>query len=250
MIAKTPQDITKLRKAGALLARVLRDAQAAAIPGVILEDLDKQIHAWITAAGATPSFLGHQGYRYTSCLSVNEQVVHGIPSSYVLQKGDVLGIDVGLWLDGVCVDAARTEVVGMLRSEAPNTVQHLLDHTQEALKAGMAAAKPGRRVGSIGAAVQDVADRYGLGIVRALCGHGVGKAVWEAPEVPNYGRTSDGPLLRVGQVLAIEPMLTLGGGDVVTLIDGWTVASADGSLAAQMEETVLITKSGVEVLTR
>ena len=245
-LIKSPDDQALIRKAGHYLAEVLEAARPLAIPGAVLLDIDKSIHDHIVRLGCRPSFLGFDGFPKSSCLSVNEQVVHGIPSDRVLKEGDILGIDVGLWYGQVCVDAAITVPVGKV---APETAR-LLAVTQEALKAGIAAIKPFRRVGSISAAVQAVAERENLGIVRALTGHGVGHHVHESPEVPNIGRIGDGALLRPGMVLAIEPMLTLGGGDVETEVDGWGIITADKSLSAQFEHTVIITQKGAEVVTK
>lgn len=245
-LIKSQSDIQQLRSAGKILAATLAHAHSLAKPGVSLLELDKQIEAFIRSNGCKPSFLGYEGFPNASCLSLNAEVVHGIPNERVLKEGDVLGIDVGLWKGSVCVDSAITVGVGEISAEA----QELLGHTQAALKAGIAAAKPFRRVGAISHAVQEYAELEELGIVRALTGHGVGHQVHEDPEVPNYGRVSDGILLRPGMVLAIEPMLTLGSGDVITEVDGWTVTTADGSLSAQFEHTVLITQRGAEILTK
>jgi methionyl aminopeptidase len=243
---KSETDQKLLRQAGHKLAEVIQTAGAAAKPGVSLLELNALIDAHIRRLGCRPSFLGHEGFPKSACLSLNDQVVHGIPDGRTLVEGDILGIDVGLWQDHVCVDGADTFAVGTVSDEA----NRLLQATQKALKAGIKAAKPFGRVGLISAAVQAVAERENLGIVRALVGHGVGHAVWEPPQVPNYGHASDGPILRPGMVIAIEPMLTLGGGDVQTEIDGWGIVTADGSLAAQFEHTVLITATGREILTR
>lgn len=245
-LIKTPEDIRILRKAGALLARVLKHAEGLAVPGAILRDIDKAIEAMIRDGGGIPSFLGFDGFPAASCLSLNAEVVHGIPDGRKLKEGDILGIDVGLWLDDRCVDAARTVAVGGISEDA----QRLLTLTEEAMEIGIAAAKPGRRVGAIGNAVQQFAEAHELGIVRALTGHGVGHKVHEEPEVPNFGRPTDGPILRPGMVLAIEPMLTLGSGSVYTDVDGWTVVTADKSLSAQFENTVVITPRGAEIITK
>lgn len=244
-LIKSPSDQRLLRHAGKVLADVLRTASTLAIAGISLEDLDMKIAEMIAEAGCRPSFLGHEGFPKSSCISVNDQVVHGIPGPRILHNGDIVGIDAGLWYKHVCVDGAVTVAVGTVSDEATR----LLETTQAALKAGIKAIKPFRRVGSISAAVQAVADAENLGIVRSLVGHGVGHAIWEAPQVPNYGRVGDGALLKPGMVIAIEPMLTLGGDTVQTDIDGWTIVTADHSLSAQFEHTVLITSSGTEILT-
>jgi methionyl aminopeptidase len=246
-LRKTSQDIAVLRRAGDLLKRTLAYASERAIPGKRLIDLDADIEAFILAGGGTPSFKGFEGFPCASCLSMNDEVVHGIPDQRILMPGDVLGIDVGIWLEKRCVDAAVTIVVGGEHENAAGAA--LIEVTRDALMAGIHAIKPYRRVGAISAAVQGVAEAQELGIVRALTGHGVGHAIHEAPEIPNYGRATDGMLLQAGMVLAVEPMLTLGSGAVITDVDGWTIRTKDGSLAAQIEHTVLVTDRGYEILT-
>ena len=216
-----------------------------AVIGMTTSDLDDIISDLITTEDCTASFLGYDGFPRSSCLSINQQVVHGIPGTRMLADGDVLGIDVGLWYKGICVDGAVTIIIGQGSEEA----ERLLECTKQALFAGIRAIKPFRRVGSISQAIQQVAEENGLGIVRALTGHGVGHHVHEPPEVPNLGRIGDGALLKPGMVLAIEPMFTLGSGDVLTEVDGWGIVTADGSLAAQFEHTVIITARGAEIVT-
>ena len=245
-LIKSPEDIKALRVGGKMLAEVLLYGKSLSIPGACLRDIDTAIAKKIAEFGARPSFLGYQGFPSSCCLSLNAEVVHGIPDGRILKEGDILGIDAGLWHDNRCVDSAITVPVGEISSEA----KRLLKQTESALQAGITAAKPFRRVGAISSAVQHSAESNKLGIVRALTGHGVGHHVHEDPEVPNYGHAGDGILLRPGMVLAIEPMLTLGKGDVYTEVDGWTVTTADGTLAAQFEHTVLITQRGAEILTR
>lgn len=245
-LLKSSSDQTLLRQAGKKLGQVLIAAKEKAIPGISLVELDTFIHQHIEELGCRPSFLGYEGFPNAACLSLNAQVVHGIPDHRVLAEGDILGIDVGLWQAHVCVDAALTVPVGKASSEA----ERLLKITQEALAAGIKAVKPYRRVGAISAAIQEVAERNGLGIVRALTGHGVGHHVHEAPAIPNVGHPSDGAVLRPGMVLAIEPMLTLGTGDVLTEIDGWGIVTADSSLSAQFEHTIIVTSRGAEIVTR
>ena len=244
-LIKSPKEIISLRRGGKLLAQVLQEAGERAKPGVTMLDLEAFIHRRILELGAKPSFLGFEGYPNASCLSVNDELVHGIPRPVVLKEGDVLGIDVGLWFEGLCVDSAITVGVGTITPEA----ERLLEVTKAALQKGIQAIKPGRRVGAISQAVQQVGDEAGLGIVRVLTGHGVGHAVHEDPSVPNVGKASDGILLRPGMVLAIEPMFALGSGEVTTDVDGWTIRMQDGSLSAQFEHTVVVTNRGAEILT-
>jgi methionyl aminopeptidase len=245
-LIKTSDEIRTLRRGGVLLGQVLVYAETLAVPGAVLRDIDALIDAKIRAGGGIPSFLGYDGFPNASCLSLNSEVVHGIPDGRKLKEGDILGIDAGLWLDNLCVDSARTVAVGTISEKA----QRLLTLTQEALQAGINAAKPGRKIGAISNAIQQFAEAHDLGIVRALTGHGVGHKVHEDPEVPNFGRTTDGQLIRTGMVLAIEPMLTLGSGSVYTDVDGWTVVTADHSLSAQFEHTIVITSRGAEILTK
>ena len=244
-LIKSTAEIATLRIAGKYLKEVLDLTTQIAIPGAILQDIDTQIKIWILERGCTPSFLGHEGFPGSSCLSVNDEVVHGIPDERILQEGDILGIDAGLWLHNLCVDSAVTVGVGKISPQA----QALLDDTQAALSAGVKAIKPFRtRVGAISTAVQEVAEAKNRGIVRTLTGHGVGHKVWESPDIPNFGKVSDGIPLRPGMVLAIEPMLTAGGSEVYTDIDGWTVITVDHSLAAQFEHTIVITQKGAEII--
>lgn len=244
-LTKSAADVASLRKGGLLLASVLEGASKLAKPGVALRDLNTWIDESIRAGGGVPSFLGYQGYPAASCLSLNAEVVHGIPDGRILKEGDILGIDVGIKLDGRFTDAAVTVPVGKVAPE----VQALLRVTYDALHAAIAQVKPGRRVGVIGATVLAHADAAGLGVVRALTGHGVGHAVHEAPEVPNAAKASDGMLLQPGMVLAIEPMLTTGSGAVYTDADGWTIVAADAAWSAQYERTVVVTQQGCEILT-
>lgn len=245
-LIKSSQELIILRQAGRKLAEVIELAKTLAKEGVVLSQLDSEIQRAIVQLDATPSFLGYEGYPKASCLSLNQQVVHGIPDDRTLCNGDLLGIDIGLWFKGLCVDGAVTVAIGMPTAE----VERLITTTQKALDAGIKAAKPFRKIGAISHAVQAIAEAEHLGIVRALTGHGVGHQVHEPPEVPNIGRPSDGSSLRPGMVLAIEPMLTLGNGEVLTEIDGWGIVTADGSWAAHFEHTVAITSRGVEILTR
>lgn len=244
-LIKTPQEIAILRKAGKYLGSTLAMAASIVKPGLNLLDLEKAIAKQIESFNCTPSFLGYEDYPNVSCLSVNDVLVHSIPKDYQLKSGDILGIDVGLWYENLCVDSAITIPVGKISDEA----ERLLQLTDKALEIGIKAAKPGNRIGAISAAVQTVADQAGFGIVRTLTGHGVGHAVHEEPAIPNYGSSADGILIRPGMVLAIEPMFTLGSGSVVTDVDGWTIRTQDGSLSAQSEHTIVITNRGADILT-
>jgi methionyl aminopeptidase len=246
-LIKSKDDIAALRIGGAYLAEVLATIASEVKPGVNILTLEAIAAKGIADRGCKPAFLGYDGFPNVACLSLNSEVVHGIPRDYELQEGDSIGIDLGLWYDKRCVDAAITVPVGKVSSVTEN----LLRGTREALRAAVASLKPYRRVGSVGAAVTRVAEEYGLGIIHNLTGHGVGHAIHEEPSVPNDSSEQQGILLRPGMVLAIEPMLTVGpSGAIVTDVDGWTIRTADGTLSAQFEQTVLITDRGAEVLTK
>jgi methionyl aminopeptidase len=244
-LIKTPADIIRLRAGGRKLAKILKQARQQVRPGLSLLDLDAFVYNAILAEGCRPSFLGYDGYPNATCLSVNQQVVHGIPSPYLLKPGDVLGIDVGLWDGDLCVDSALTIAIPPVTP----AVRRLTRATQQALQAAIRATAPYRHVGHISAAIEAVARKHSLGIVTSLTGHGVGHQVHEDPAIPNIGHPEDGIILRPGMVLAIEPMFTLGSGSVYTEIDGWTIATSDGSCAAHFEHTILVTAAGAEILT-
>jgi methionyl aminopeptidase len=224
---------------------VLTSLMKAVRPGMATSDLDRMAEEGIRAAGGVPTFKGYNGFPGSICASVNEEVVHGIPGSRVLHEGDLLSIDIGTTLDGYVSDSAVTVPVGEISADA----QRLLDVTQECLTIGIAQMQPGKRVGDIGAAVQAHAESSGYGVVRELVGHGVGRAMHEEPQVPNYGEAGTGMELRPGLVLAIEPMITQGGPRIRILGDGWTVVTQDGKLAAHFEHTIAVTEDGPKVLT-
>lgn len=245
---KTPEQIETIARAGAIIAELYRVLPAEVVPGCTTRDLDRFAETFILDhAGALPAFKGLYGFPATLCTSVNHEVVHGIPSDRrKLVEGDVVSVDCGVKLDGFYADAAVTLPVGAIAPE----VQRLLEVTQQALEKGIRAAVPGGRLGDIGAAVQEVADRAGYGIVRDLVGHGIGREPHEEPQVPNYGRRGKGMPLEEGLVIAIEPMLNLGTPNVRTLPDRWTVVTADRKVSAHFEHTVAITAEGPRVLTR
>lgn len=234
-----------MRQGGEKLAAILSELAAAVRPGMKTSELDTLARKLFTASSGEPTFLGFHGYPASICVSVNEEVVHGIPGNRIIQAGDVVGIDAGLRYEGFCTDTATTVVAGDPNPE----IAKLLDVTQESLRAGIAAAKIGNRIGDISAAVQAVIDAHGYGIVRDLTGHGIGRDQWEEPPIPNFGKAGTGPVIIEGMVLAIEPMVTLGGSEVVQLEDEWTIATFDGSIAAHFEHTIAITHNGAEVLT-
>jgi methionyl aminopeptidase len=236
-----------MARAGAIVRETLDLVAGLVKSGITTEDLDQAAERFIRGhPGAAPSFKGLYGFPKTLCTSINDEIVHGIPSrKRVLREGNIVSVDVGVFLDGLHADAAVTIPVGEVSPEA----RRLLDTTVEALAAGVAAARLGNHIGDIGHAVQQVAEGAGFGVVRELVGHGVGHRMHEEPQVPNYGSPRRGPRLQEGMTLAIEPMITAGGIQTRTLPDQWTVATADGSLAAHFEHTVAVTKNGPRILT-
>ncbi|MDX1579677.1 MAG: type I methionyl aminopeptidase [Gemmatimonadota bacterium] len=244
---KSAQEIEGIERAGAVVAEVLDRVSREAGPGVSTAALDRIAEDLIRATeGATPAFKGLYGFPATLCTSINEEVVHGIPSAdRVLEAGDILSVDVGVKLDGLYADAAVTVPIG----EVTDEVRELLLCTQEALEHGVEQARVGARVGDIGASVQETVEPRGYSVIRELVGHGVGHAAHEDPQVPNYGRRGHGQELREGLVIAIEPMVNVGGREIRTLEDEWTVVTADGSLSAHFEHTVAVTGQGPRVLT-
>ncbi len=246
IIYKTDQEIELMRQAGRILAEALQYLQALARPGVTLLQLDEAADVFIGKAGCVPGFKGYQGFPRSLCTSVNEQVVHGIPTSRRLKEGDVLSLDCGLIHRGFWADAGVTVGVGAVTLEA----ERLMTVTREALERGIAQGRVGNRIGDISAAVQQHVEGAGFSVVRQYVGHGIGRNMHEDPQVPNFGPAGTGPLLKPGMVLAIEPMVNAGGSDVRLLTDDWTVVTADGSLSAYFEHSVAIAADGPEVLTR
>jgi methionyl aminopeptidase len=242
---KSAREIETMRRSGKITATVLTELMQTAKAGMTTRDLDAIAEKGIRERGGIPTFMGYHGYPATICASVNDEVVHGIPSDYVLQDGDLLSIDIGTTLDGYVSDSAVTIPIGTISPDA----QRLLDVTQECLMIGIAQMQRGNHLGDIGAAVQRHAEDHGYGVVRELAGHGVGTAMHEEPQVPNYGKAGTGLELRTGLVLAIEPMITLGDRKVEILKDGWTVVTADGKLAAHFEHTIAVTEDGPRILT-
>ena len=245
IIRKSSHEIDLMRSAGRLVGHTLTLVSEAASPGVSLTELDALAERTIRAAGAIPSFLGYHGFPATLCLSPNSMVVHGIPNDYVLQEGDILSIDCGAIVEGYHGDAAVTIPVGRVDEGA----MRLIAATERAMWAGIAQVRAGNRLSDIGHAIERVATIGGYGVVRDYVGHGIGTAMHEEPQVPNYGRPGRGIRLDVGLALAIEPMLNEGGADTEVLEDGWTVVTRDGSRSAHFEHTVAITPEGPEVLT-
>jgi methionyl aminopeptidase len=245
---KTADEIDTIGRAGAIIAELYRTIPAQVRAGRTTLDLDRFAEEFIRSHdGAIPAFKGLYGFPATLCISVNHEVVHGIPSTRRrLVDGDVVSVDCGVKLDGFYADAAVTLPVGEVSAEAAQ----LLETTRESLYRGIAEARPGNRLGDVGAAIQEVAERAGYGIVRELVGHGVGREPHEEPQIPNYGKRGRGLKLVEGMVLAIEPMLNLGTADVRTLPDRWTVVTADRRLSAHFEHTVAVTAAGPRILTQ
>ncbi len=243
---KSQRQLRLMRAAGKIVAEVLALLGEHVRPGVTTKELDQIAHVEIVRRGAIPSFKGYRGYPATICASVNEQVVHGIPGDYVLKEGDILSVDLGAIRDGWHGDAAFTYAVGRVDAAA----QRLMDVTRVALERGIAVAVPGNRLGDIGHAIQSWVEGQGFAVVRDFVGHGIGRQMHEAPQVPNFGRRGTGFTLQPGMTLAIEPMVTAGDWRVQVLEDGWTAVSADGSLAAHYEHTIGVTEHGPEILTQ
>lgn len=243
---KRDNEIDKMREPARIVAEARELAESLVRPGVTTREIDLKVEELIRARGAEPSFKGYHGFPASTCISVNHQVVHGIPGDQVLEEGDIVGIDVGAFKNGYHGDGARTFAVGTISDEA----RKLMEITFEALRRGIAAARPGARIGAIGEAIETYVNSQGsYGIVRDLVGHGIGRKLHEDPQVPNYGRADQGPVIREGMVLAIEPMLNLGTWEVKTLADDWTIVTGDGKLSAHFEDTIAITPNGPEVLT-
>lgn len=245
IVTKTPAEIDAMAASGDLLVRVHELVTSLLRPGVTGKELDAAAEELIRSEGAVPSFKGYQGYPASLCISPNEMVVHGIPSKTKFVEGDLVSIDCGVTLDGWVSDAAITHAVGEVSAEAT----HLSEKTLDSLLAAVPQCVPGNRVGDIGAAVQEVVEGAGLSVVRSLVGHGVGRSMHEDPQVPNYGRPGRGARLTAGMVIAVEPMVTIGGPEVVVGDDDWAISTVDGSLAAHQEFTIAVTDSGPRVLT-
>ena len=247
IVLKSPREIELMRRAGHVLADMIDHLRATVRAGIATLEIDEEVETFIAARGARPAFKGYRGFPATVCVSINEEVVHGIPSAHRrLKEGDVVGLDLGCIVDGYYADCAFTMAIG----ELPPAVQRLLDVTRESLEAAIAQCRPGRRLGDVSHAVQAHVEGHGFAVVRTFVGHGIGRALHEEPQVPNFGEPGRGPQLRSGMVLAIEPMVTMGSGDVRVLDDGWTAVTRDGSLAAHFEHTVAVTEDGPDVLTR
>ncbi|MGQ0704357.1 MAG: type I methionyl aminopeptidase [Gemmatimonadales bacterium] len=244
---KSPREIELMARAGAIVAGTLELVGQMVRPGITTDALDSEGERFIRShPGASPSFKGLYGFPKSLCISINEEIVHGIPSpNRVLHEGNIVSVDVGVFLNGFHADGAATFPVGEISPDA----RRLLAVTQEALAAGIAEARLGNHIGDIGHAVQTVAEAAGFGVVRELVGHGVGQRMHEDPQVPNHGQPRRGPRLQEGMTLAVEPMITMGAYATKMLDDKWTVVTADGSLSAHFEHTVAVTRNGPRILT-
>ena len=242
---KTKSEIEKMRAAGMAVSKTHEYLKQFIVPGMSEKELNRLGEEYIRSLGGIPSCIGYCGYPTGLCISVNDTVVHGIPSDRTFRNGDIVSVDMVIGLDGYQGDAAWTYAVG----EIDEQKKHLMEHTEKALYEGVAMVKPGNRIGDISYAVESYATSHGLGVVRELTGHGIGKSMHEDPNVPNYGTKGTGPILKPGMTICIEPMLTAGRRFVYCLMDGWTVKTKDKRPAAHFEHTVLVTEDGYEILT-
>ena len=243
---KSPAEIKKMRKAGKVVAEALKLARENIRPGLMTIELDRMIENLIVNSGSRPAFKGYHGYPASICASINDEVVHSIPSKRSLKSGDIISIDVGVELEGYFGDAARTFAVGDINDEAKD----LMSITEKSLLAGISMAKVGNRLSDISHEIQVTAESAGYTVVRDYVGHGIGNEMHEDPQIPNFGPSGNGPALKEGMVFALEPMVNVGDFEVKVRNDEWTVVTADGSLSAHFEHTVALTKDGVMILTK
>ena len=245
IIRKSPQEIERMARAGVVVADVLALLGERARPGVSTEELDAIAEEFIRAQGGSPTFKGYRGYPAAICTSPNDMVVHGIPGPYTLEEGDLLSVDVGVTLDGFVADSAYTFPVGEVSPEA----ERLLEAGRAALAAGIEQCRVGNRLSDISHAIQATTEEQGFSVIRSLVGHGVGRAMHEEPQIPNFGEAGHRPVLSPGMTLAIEPMLNAGDPEVVVHDDEWSISTSDGSLSAHFEHTVAVTEDGPRILT-
>lgn len=246
IIVKSPQELELIEKACKIVSDTHKHLEKFIKPGISTKELDEIAEKFIREAGAIPSFKNYQGFPASICTSINEEVVHGIPSNRKLKNGDIISIDIGACYQGYHGDSAWTYAVGEISPEK----KILIEHTEKALYEGLKVIKDGARVGDIGHAISEYIKKFNFGIVRELVGHGVGKNLHELPDVPNYGRPGTGPVLKEGMVIAVEPMINFGSREIYMKEDGWTIVAADHSPSAHFEHTVLVTKNGVKILTK
>ena len=244
---KSPRELGLMRRGGHILADVMDRLRTFVEPGMSTQEIDEEVESFIRHRGAVPAFKGYRGFPATVCISINEEIVHGIPSPHRrIKEGDIVGLDLGCIVEGYYADCAFTLPLG----DIPPRVRQLLDVTRESLDLAIAECRPGRRVSDVSHAVQRYVEGHGFSVVRAFVGHGIGRQLHEDPQVPNFGDPGRGPQLKPGMVLAVEPMVTMGTHEVRILDDHWTAVTADGSLAAHFEHTIAVTDDGPEVLTR
>jgi len=242
---KSQREIELLRIAGNVVYKTHQYLKPFIKEGITTEELNKLGEDYIKSQGCSPSFKGYDGFPYALCISINSEVVHGFPSKRKLKNGDIVSIDIGACYKGYHGDSGWSYKVG----EVSDDVSYIMEHTEKALYKGLDEIKPGIRVGDISHAIEEYAKKYNLGVIKELCGHGVGTSVHEDPEVPNYGEKGTGPKLKEGMVIAVEPMLTLGSPKVYLHDNNWTVDTQDGSISAHYEHTIVVTKDGYEILT-
>lgn len=242
---KSEREIELMREAGKMVSMTHKYLKNFIKAGITTKELDRLAEEYIRKMGGVPTCKGYEGFPATLCTSVNDTVVHGIPDNYKLKDGDIITIDMVIGYKGYQGDAAWTYAVGEISDEK----KYLMEHTEKALYEGVKQVKPGNHIGDISAAVESYATKHNLGVVKELCGHGIGREMHEDPEVPNYGTKGTGPKLREGMVICIEPMLNLGTADIYMLDDDWTIKTDDGMPAAHYEHTILVTKDGYEILT-
>lgn len=242
---KSPHEIEAMRRAGRITSAARALAGAMVRPGVTTKEIEKAVHAFITAQGAVPSFLNYNGFPGSACISVNDEVIHGIPGSRVLHEGDIVSVDVGAFIGGYHGDCCATFPCGQISAEA----EKLIAVTQQSFFEGIRYAREGHRLGDVSAAIQQYVEENGFSIVREYIGHGIGAQLHESPEVPNYGTAGKGPRLLRGMTIAVEPMVNAGSRDIQVLPDGWTVKTQDGKLAAHYENTICVTDGKPEILT-
>src|SRR6185503_194499 len=245
IIGKSQKEIDKMRAAGQLVGRVLQQLRGMVAPGITTLDVDRAAEKMIRDAGAFPTFKGYNGFPFSICASVNEQVVHGFPSEYELKEGDIFSIDVGATLDGFVGDTATTVGVGQVGDD----LLKLIRITEESLQLAIEHCRVGNHIGDIGYVVQQHAESHGYSVVREYVGHGIGRQMHEDPQIPNYGKPGKGPKIKKGYVFAVEPMINIGSHHTKTLKDGWTVVTVDGRPSAHVEHTIAVTDEGPEVLT-
>ncbi len=246
IIVKSNKEIAKMLKAGSITAGALQLAGESIHSGMTTLELDRIINRYITSKGAVPSFLGYGGFPGSACISINDEVIHGIPGPRKIMDGDIVSVDVGAYIDGYHGDSAKTFAVGNVSKEAAD----LMASTEESLYKAIESAKPGARLGDIGHAIEEYNTSRGFSVVRQFVGHGIGRELHEDPEVPNFGKPGHGVRLVSGMVIAIEPMINQGGEAVKVMPDRWTVKTRDGSLSAHFEHTIVITADGAVILTR